>query len=141
MAQIAAEAEIPLTVHNEEQLLYLSQMKANIATNIQANFTVGERVVVVYDGDHYEGTVADAEYRVDEYGDAIFHYLVWFNSFRMPDWVHGSLLYSIDDPKVQGRLSSIHASAPPAKTLPEQVKAIFVTPPPGPIPAAPPDPG
>jgi len=64
--EIAAEAAIPMTIHNDKQLIYLSQMKANITSNIQASFAVGEKVVVLYDREQYEGTVADAEYRVDE---------------------------------------------------------------------------
>ena len=28
---------------------------------------------------------------------------MWFNSFRMPDWVHGSLLHAANDPLITGK--------------------------------------
>jgi len=115
-------ARVLSMVRNDEQILYLSQMKANIASGEQANFKVGQAVVVEYEGEYYDGTVADAEYRIDEFGDAVFHYLVWFNSFRLPDWVHGSLIYNKDDAVLVGKTSP---TSPPPDSLQERLQDYF----------------
>eukprot|EP00656_Telonema_subtile_P058641 TRINITY_DN9993_c0_g1_i1.p1 TRINITY_DN9993_c0_g1~~TRINITY_DN9993_c0_g1_i1.p1 ORF type:complete len:205 (-),score=66.74 TRINITY_DN9993_c0_g1_i1:309-923(-) len=92
-------ARAGLRVQATGQQEQLQRLSIAITSDQQATLGVGDRVVVRHRDQLTErrGEVMERETRPDEMGEHTFYYLIWFEGFKLPAWVHATSVHLAPD--------------------------------------------